>query len=75
VREELKIQVVSISTFYRFIHEEMPELQRYLRYKQHGYRTRKKGNKDAWKRRQDDVPNIEQRPEEANTREEIGHRE
>lgn len=66
-------QTISISTFYRFIREEMPELQRYLRHKATGYRTYKKWNKR--KKTYTDLPNISQRSDEADNRERLGDRE
>ena len=73
LREKCWYKVISIWTFYRFIREEMPELQKYLRYKKRWYRTRKKGNKR--KKWYDDMPNIRERPKEADNREEVWHRE
>jgi transposase, IS30 family len=61
VELELWRKVVSTPTFYRFMREKSPILQRYLRYKQKGYRTTKKWNKR--KKMYDDVPNICERPE------------
>lgn len=67
---ELWREVVSTSTFYRFIREERPILQRYLRYKHYGYKTDKKWNKR--KKMYNDVPNIKERPEIINIRWRIG---
>ena len=64
-------KMVSTSAVYRFIREEMPELQKYLRCGEKWYRTKKKGNKR--KKGYTDVPNIKDRPEEANNRREIWH--
>ena len=65
-------KVVSLSTFYRFIREETPVLQRHLRYKQWWYRTQKKWNKNKRKKCYDDVPNIVERWELIDNRERIG---
>jgi len=61
IKLELWRDVVSTATFYRFIRDDKPLRQRYLRYKQKGYRTNKKGNKR--KKMYQDVPNIKERPE------------
>ena len=66
-------KMVSSSSVYRFIREDMPELEKYLRHGEKWYRTKKKGNKR--KKWYTDVPNISERPEEANNRTEIWHRE
>jgi transposase, IS30 family len=66
VKDELWREIVSTATFYRFIREYKPILQRYLRYKQKWYKTYKKWNKR--KKMYDDVPNIKERPEIINER-------
>ena len=66
IRLELWKKVISTATFYRFIREDKPELQRYLRYKQKGYRTKNKGNKR--KKMYQDVPNIKEREKIINQR-------
>lgn len=63
---ELWKKIVSTSTFYRFIREDKPLLQRFLRFKQRWYKTHKKGNKR--KKMYQDVPNIKDRPEIINER-------
>ena len=70
VELELWRKVVSTPTFYRFIREKSPVLQRHLRYKQKGYRTFKKWNKR--KKMYDDVPNISERPAVINSRWRLG---
>lgn len=70
VRRELWRKTVSASTFYRFIRNERPELQKYLRYGKKWYRTVGKWTKR--KKMYDDVPNISERPIEAENRERIG---
>lgn len=66
IKEDLWRSVISTATFYRFIREDKPTLQRYLRYKYGWYRTYKKWNKR--KKVYDDVPNIKERSEEINNR-------
>ncbi len=66
MRLELRKPTVSITTFYRFIREDKPSLQRHLRYKQKWYRTKKKWNKR--KKMYQDVPNIKDRLEITNER-------
>jgi IS30 family transposase len=66
IRTELWKEVVSTPTFYRFIREDKPLLQRFLRFKQCWYKTHKKGNKR--KKMYEDVPNIKDRPEIINER-------
>ncbi len=61
MRLELWRDTVSTPTLYRFIREDKPILQRYLRHKQKGYKTIKKWNKR--KKMYQDVPNIKERPE------------
>lgn len=63
---ELWKKTVSTTTFYRFIREDKPSLQRFLRFKQRWYKTHKKGNKR--KKMYEDVPNIKDRPEIINER-------
>jgi len=70
VKKELWREVVSTSTLYRFIREDKPIWQRYLRHKQRWYRTKKKGNKR--KKMYQDVPNIKERQEIAKKRWRIG---
>lgn len=64
-------QIVSTASAYRFIRNEISELQKYLRYWEWWYRTRKKWNKR--KKWYDDVPNISERPETVKNREKLGH--
>jgi len=64
-------KMVSTCSVYRFIREDMPELQKYLRHGEKWYRTKNKGNKR--KKGYTDVPNIKERPETANKRLEIWH--
>jgi len=66
IEDELWRDIIGTTTFYRFIREYKPILQRHLRYKQKWYRTYKKWNKR--KRMYDDVPNIKKRPEIINER-------
>ncbi|HRU50208.1 MAG TPA: IS30 family transposase [Candidatus Absconditabacterales bacterium] len=67
---EFGTKTISTSTFYRFIREYNPMLQRYLRFKQYGYKTVHKGNKR--KKMYQDVPNIKDRAEIINQRGRIG---
>ena len=69
--EECWEATISTATFYRFIRYEMPELQKYLRYKQQWYRTVKKWNKGKWKNKYKDVDNISKRCKSANERKRI----
>lgn len=64
-------KVISTPTLYRFIRYEIPERQKYLRYKQDWYKTRKKWNKDKWKRKYRDVDNISKRCKSVNQRKRI----
>jgi len=66
IRTELWRKVISTPTFYRFIREDKPLLQRFLRFKQRWYKTHKKGNKR--KKMYQDVPNIKDRLEVINER-------
>ena len=66
IKLELWKDVISVATLYRFIREERPVLQRYLRYKQKWYKTVKKWNKR--KKIYNDVANIKDRPEIINNR-------
>ncbi len=66
IKLELWRDVISTTTFYRFIREDKSILQRYLRYKQKWYRTKKKGNKRV--EMYQDVPNIKERPTIINER-------
>jgi len=66
IKLELWRDVISTTTFYRFIREDKPSLQRFLRFKQRWYKTQKKGNKR--KKMYQDVPNIKDRPEIINER-------
>ena len=63
---EFGTKTISTSTFYRFIREYNPMLQRYLRFKQYWYKTVQKGNKR--KKMYQDVPNIKDRAEIINQR-------
>ncbi len=63
---EFGTKTISTSTFYRFIREYNPMLQRYLRFKQYWYKTVHKGNKR--KKIYQDVPNIKDRAEIINQR-------
>lgn len=73
IKQELWIDVISTSTFYRFIREYMPSLQGYLRYKSFGYKTRWKQDW-RWKLFEE-IPLITERPDSMNNREKIGSRE
>lgn len=66
IEEDLWRKTISTATFYRFIREDKPVLQRHLRHKYKWYRTYKKWNKR--KKIYDDVPNIKERWEEINKR-------
>lgn len=71
LRERCWKEVISTSTFYRFIRYEKPERQRYLRHKDEWYKTMKKGNKDKRKRKYKDVDNISKRCKTADERRRI----
>ena len=64
---------INTSTIYRFIRNEYPERQRYLRYKQKWYKTQWKWNKHI--KIYDDVENISKRSDESNKRELLDDRE
>lgn len=70
MKKELKVNTVSTSTLYRFIRNEIPELQIYLRYWEKWYRTIGKWTKR--KKMYDDVPNIAERPATIEQRKRIG---
>jgi len=62
--------VVSTATLYRFIREDKPLRQRYLRHKQRWYKTQNKWNKR--KKMYQDVPNIKDRLDITNERWRLG---
>lgn len=62
---------ISSSSWYRFVRYDMPELQKYLRFGERWYKTKKKWNKR--KQKCLGVPNISERSKEANNREEADH--
>lgn len=69
IKVELQTKVISTSTFYRFIREYKPQLQRFLRHKDRWYRAR--WYKEWRPEFLQEVPLITERPQEINDRKEI----